>query len=69
MQFVFQVEKIQRLQEGRQRILVAADLVGRGIVIERVNIMINYDILDSADTYLHRIWHRGACNYFCVFNS
>jgi ATP-dependent RNA helicase UAP56/SUB2 len=34
---------------------VATDLVGRGIDIERVNIVINYDMPDSADTYLHRV--------------
>ncbi|MBA0806999.1 hypothetical protein Gohar_022833, partial [Gossypium harknessii] len=42
-------------KEGHKRILVATDLVGRGIDIERVNIVINYDMPDSADTYLHRI--------------
>nr|VDD14563.1 unnamed protein product [Brassica oleracea] len=40
--------------EGHKRILVATDLVGRGIAIERVNIVINYDMPDSVDTYLHR---------------
>ncbi|MCL7040409.1 hypothetical protein MKW94_026454, partial [Papaver nudicaule] len=40
-------------KEGHKRILVATDLVGRGIDIERVNIVINYDMPDSADTYLH----------------
>jgi len=34
---------------------VATDLVGRGIDIERVNIVVNYDMPDSADTYLHRV--------------
>ncbi|KAG2239520.1 hypothetical protein Bca52824_091665 [Brassica carinata] len=41
-------------KEGHKRILVATDLEGRGIDIERVNIVINYDMPDSADTYLHR---------------
>jgi ATP-dependent RNA helicase UAP56/SUB2 len=35
--------------------LVATDLVGRGIDIERVNIVINYDMPEAADTYLHRV--------------
>lgn len=43
-------------KEGHKRILVATDLVGRGIDIERVNIVINYDMPDSADTYLHRVY-------------
>uniref|UniRef100_A0A0D3C942 Helicase C-terminal domain-containing protein n=1 Tax=Brassica oleracea var. oleracea TaxID=109376 RepID=A0A0D3C942_BRAOL len=45
--------------EGHKRILVATDLVGRGIAIERVNIVINYDMPDSADTYLHRVGRAG----------
>ncbi|KAL0774827.1 hypothetical protein Bca101_039979 [Brassica carinata] len=44
----------ESFKEGHKRILVATDLVGRGIAIERVNIVINYDMPDSVDTYLHR---------------
>lgn len=46
--------------------MVATDLVGRGIDIERVNIVINYDMPQSdekhgngADTYLHRVGRAG----------
>ena len=35
--------------------MVATDLFGRGIDVEGVNIVINYDFPDSADTYLHRV--------------
>lgn len=48
--------KYKSFKEGHKRILVATDLVGRGIDIERVNIVINYDMPDSADTYLHRVF-------------
>lgn len=60
-------------KEGQKRILVATDLVGRGIDIERVNIVINYDMPETddkkgngADTYLHRVSappyaHAHAC--------
>ncbi|WZZ30441.1 hypothetical protein YC2023_013842 [Brassica napus] len=49
----------KNFKEGHKRILVATDLVGRGIDIERVNIVINYDMPDSADTYLHRVGRAG----------
>ncbi|KAI8529958.1 hypothetical protein RHMOL_Rhmol11G0016500 [Rhododendron molle] len=42
-------------EEGHKRILDATALVGRGIDIERVNIVFNYDMPYSADTYLHRV--------------
>jgi ATP-dependent RNA helicase UAP56/SUB2 len=47
--------RYKNFKEGHKRILVATGLVGRGIDIERVNIVINYDMPDSADTYLHRV--------------
>eukprot|EP00923_Selenidium_pygospionis_P048476 GHVN01083402.1.p1 GENE.GHVN01083402.1~~GHVN01083402.1.p1 ORF type:complete len:430 (-),score=53.55 GHVN01083402.1:174-1463(-) len=42
-----------------KRIMVATDLAGRGIDIERVNIVINYDMPDSTDQYLHRVGRAG----------
>ena len=35
--------------------LVATDLFGRGMDIERVNIVFNYDMPESSDTYLHPV--------------
>ena len=35
--------------------MVATDVFGRGIDIERVNIVINYDMPDNSDSYLHRV--------------
>ena len=35
--------------------LVATNLFGRGMDIERVNIVFNYDMPDDSDTYLHRV--------------
>lgn len=53
------LKRYKGFKEGQTRILVATDLVGRGIDIERVNIVINYDMPDSADTYLHRVGRAG----------
>ncbi|KAF3608799.1 hypothetical protein DY000_02049828 [Brassica cretica] len=49
----------ESFKEGHKRILVATDLAGRGIDIERVNIVINYDMPDSVDTYLNRVGRAG----------
>jgi len=35
--------------------MVATDLFGRGVDIVRVNIVINYDMPENSDTYLHRV--------------
>ena len=41
------------------RLLVATDLFGRGIDIERVNLVINYDFPVDRDSYLHRVGRAG----------
>eukprot|EP01027_Heterolobosea_sp_BB2_P004869 GEZU01007490.1.p2 GENE.GEZU01007490.1~~GEZU01007490.1.p2 ORF type:complete len:181 (-),score=76.56 GEZU01007490.1:174-716(-) len=57
-----QQERIKRyksFKDFEKRILVSTDIFGRGIDIERVNIVINYDMPDSADSYLHRVGRAG----------
>merc|ERR1712061_555633 len=39
--------------------MVPTDLFGRGIDIERVNIVINYDMPEDSDSYLHRVGRAG----------
>jgi ATP-dependent RNA helicase UAP56/SUB2 len=49
------IERYRNFKEFKKRIMVATDIFGRGIDIERVNIVINYDMPDGSDTYLHRV--------------
>eukprot|EP00300_Choanocystis_sp_HF-7_P017394 c19717_g1_i6.p4 GENE.c19717_g1_i6~~c19717_g1_i6.p4 ORF type:complete len:117 (+),score=35.54 c19717_g1_i6:1423-1773(+) len=51
----FRLKLFQEFKEFRHRILVATDLFGRGIDVERVNVVINYDMPPDADSYLHRV--------------
>ena len=46
-------------KEYRKRIMVATDIFGRGIDIIRVNTVINYDMPDSPDSYMHRVGRAG----------
>ncbi|MEG9533861.1 ATP-dependent RNA helicase SrmB [Mannheimia indoligenes] len=48
-------QAITRLKEGVVNVLVATDVAARGIDIDDVDFVINYDLPYSADTYLHRI--------------
>ena len=43
----------------RSRILVATDIAARGIDVDTISHVINYDIPDTADTYIHRIGRTG----------
>merc|ERR1711968_272564 len=49
----------QNFKDFKHRILVSTDIWGRGIDIERVNIVVNYDMPDTSDTYLHRVGRAG----------
>ncbi len=44
---------------GRCQILVATDIAARGLDVETISHVINYDIPDTADTYIHRIGRTG----------
>merc|ERR1719343_497754 len=49
------IAKYKSFKEFNAQILVSTDLFGRGIDIERVNVVINYDFPDDSDQFLHRV--------------
>lgn len=53
------LSKYQQFKNFEKRLLVATDLFGRGMDIERVNIVVNYDAPIDSDTYLHRVARAG----------
>ena len=48
-----------RFRDGKADLLVATDVAARGLDIERLSHVINYDVPASADTYVHRIGRTG----------
>ncbi|MCE5199000.1 DEAD/DEAH box helicase [bacterium] len=46
-------------RSGRCQVLVATDIAARGIDVDTISHVINYDIPDTADTYIHRIGRTG----------
>lgn len=52
-------EAIKRLVNNRVKVLVATDVAARGIDIDDVSHVINFDLPRTADTYLHRIGRTG----------
>ncbi|GKW26401.1 ATP-dependent RNA helicase SrmB [Pectobacterium polonicum] len=52
-------EAIKRLSDGRVNVLVATDIAARGIDINDVSHVFNFDLPRTADTYLHRIGRTG----------
>ncbi len=50
---------VNRLKKGHLDILVATDVVARGLDIERISHVINYDIPGDTESYVHRIGRTG----------
>ena len=44
---------------GESRVLISSDITARGIDIQQVSIVINFDIPKNVHTYLHRIGRSG----------
>lgn len=51
----FRFRAMSAFKEGRLDILVASDLVSRGIDVQDVNHVILFDLPDSIEDYIHRI--------------
>ena len=50
---------LKEFKEGRIRLLVATDIAARGIDIDKLRYVINYDIPNESETYVHRIGRCG----------
>lgn len=50
---------VDKIKRGRLDILVATDVVARGLDIERISHVINYDIPLDTESYIHRIGRTG----------
>ena len=46
-------------KSGTTRVLVATDIAARGIDSDDLSYVINYDLSNEAETYVHRIWRTG----------
>ncbi|MFZ9594736.1 MAG: DEAD/DEAH box helicase [Bdellovibrionia bacterium] len=52
-------QALAEFKEGKYRILIATDVAGRGIHVDEVAHVINYDLPIDADSYTHRIGRTG----------
>ncbi len=50
---------LRQFKEGRLRVLVATDIAARGIDIDKLSYVINYEIPNEPETYVHRIGRTG----------
>ena len=50
---------LSNFKSGKTRIIIATDIAARGIDIQNLGVVINYDLPDVAETYVHRIGRTG----------
>ncbi|WP_129359213.1 DEAD/DEAH box helicase [Rothia uropygioeca] len=50
---------VQSLRDGRVDILVATDVAARGLDVERISLVVNFDIPHDTESYVHRIGRTG----------
>jgi len=55
-------ETLQHFKKGKVRVLVATDLIARGIDIEYLPVVINYELPRSPKDYIHRIGRTGRAD-------
>ncbi|ACL30174.1 DEAD/DEAH family ATP-dependent RNA helicase [Buchnera aphidicola str. APS (Acyrthosiphon pisum)] len=52
-------QTLERLKNGRLDILIATDVAARGLDVDRISFVINYDIPMDSESYVHRIGRTG----------
>ena len=50
---------LQRLRDQRVRVVVATDVAARGLDIDHISHVVNFDLPNDLDTYVHRIGRTG----------
>lgn len=50
---------VQRFRDGKIKLVVATDIAARGLDVENLSHVINFDLPDNTETYIHRIGRTG----------
>ncbi len=56
-------EALEGFKRGKYRVLVATDIAARGIDVKGIEMVINFDLPDSSDDYVHRIGRTGRAGH------
>jgi len=50
---------MRQFRSGSSRVLISTDLLARGIDVQQVSLVVNYDVPHNSENYLHRIGRSG----------
>ena len=50
---------MREFRSGSSRVLISTDLIARGIDVQQVSLVVNYDLPTSRENYIHRVGRSG----------
>jgi ATP-dependent RNA helicase len=53
------MDKMTAFRKGETRVLISTDLLARGIDVQQVSLVINYELPNQTENYIHRIGRSG----------
>lgn len=56
-------EALEGFKKGKYRVLVATDIAARGIDVTEIELVVNYDLPDNSEDYVHRIGRTGRAQH------
>ncbi len=59
----FRIKSIQQFEKGKARVLIATDVMARGLDFEKISHVINFDTPDYPENYMHRIGRTGRAEH------
>ncbi len=70
------IKILNRFRNGQDKVLIATDVAARGIHVDNVSIVVNYDLPERPDDYIHRIGRTGraghsgeAISFLCEYGA
>ena len=67
---------LEKFRSGEEKIIIATDVAARGIHVDDVSLVINYDLPERSEDYIHRIGRTGragntgrAISFLCEYGS
>lgn len=54
---------LENFKKGKSRVMIATDVAARGIDVKEIQLVINYDLPDSNEDYVHRIGRTGRASH------
>ncbi|MFT4543554.1 MAG: ATP-dependent RNA helicase RhlE [Bacteroidia bacterium] len=55
----YRIRSITRFNDGKERVLIATDVMARGLDLEMISHVVNFDVPSFAENYMHRIGRTG----------